>query len=135
MSLKRGGVQEDFVGHRNGGNARRALGGGTESYGIVCPSTQAENSTPIRHLDLRLVHYFLVLAEELQFRRAAARLHLSQPGLSRAIQSLERAIGVELVHRPSQPVSLTIAGQLMVAHGRELLACEFVTLQAVTAAA
>lgn len=54
---------------------------------------------------------FLVLAEELHFGRAAARLHISQPPLSRHIQSLENAVGVTLVKREGGKIDLTPAGE------------------------
>ena len=54
---------------------------------------------------------FLVLAEELHFGRAAARLHISQPPLSRHIQSLESAVGVPLLNREGRRVDLTPAGE------------------------
>ncbi len=52
-----------------------------------------------------------MLAEELHFGRAAARLHLGQPSLSQQLQRLERHVGVELVQRSSHHVRLTAAGQ------------------------
>ena len=62
-------------------------------------------------MELRHIHSFLVLAEELQFGRAAARLHISQPSLSLQLQQLERRLGVQLVARTSHRVRLTPAGE------------------------
>ncbi len=59
---------------------------------------------------LRQLRYFAVLAEELHFARAASRLGISQPSLSRQIQSLEKIVGATLVERTQRAVSLTPAG-------------------------
>ncbi|MGH3461196.1 MAG: LysR family transcriptional regulator [Kribbellaceae bacterium] len=73
-------------------------------------------------VDLRLLRYFLVLAEELHFTRAAERLYLSQPALSNQIRRLERVLGLELFERTSRGVSLTAAGDAFVPRAREALA-------------
>ncbi|WP_414945192.1 LysR family transcriptional regulator [Amycolatopsis sp. cmx-11-32] len=65
-----------------------------------------DRSAPTVH-QLRM---FLVLAEELHFGRAAARLYMSQPALSRQLSALERRLGVELVSRTSRSTSITAAG-------------------------
>jgi DNA-binding transcriptional LysR family regulator len=62
-------------------------------------------------MNLQQFRYFVVLGEELHFRRAAERLHLSQPALTRSIQQLEHAVGLELVKRDNRNVSLTPAGE------------------------
>ncbi|MDA0136495.1 LysR family transcriptional regulator [Solirubrobacter deserti] len=71
--------------------------------------------------DLRQLRYFLAVAEELNFTRAAARLHIAQPPLSAAIRQLEEQLGVTLLHRSSRQVELTAAGALLLERGRELL--------------
>jgi hypothetical protein len=71
--------------------------------------------------DLRHVRYFLAVAEELNFTRAAERLHIAQPPLSAAIRQLEEQLGVALLHRTSRQVVLTPAGRLLTELGRDLL--------------
>lgn len=64
-----------------------------------------------RSIDIRQLRYFLVVAEELNFRRAAERLHLTQPPLSRQIAALEQALGVALLDRAGPGTRLTPAGE------------------------
>ncbi|HYG70255.1 MAG TPA: LysR family transcriptional regulator, partial [Anaeromyxobacteraceae bacterium] len=64
-------------------------------------------------MDLRELHAFLIVASELNFRRAAERLHMSQPPLSRLIAGLERDLRVRLLERNTRSVSLTPAGRLL----------------------
>jgi len=73
-------------------------------------------------LDLRLVRYVVILAEELNFARAAARLQIAQQTLSAQISSLERRLGVRLFLRDRRHVEITAAGSLFVLRGRVLLA-------------
>ena len=61
-------------------------------------------------LDLFQLRCFAAVADELHFGRAAARLHMTQPPLSRQIQLLEHAVGVQLLERTSRRVRLTAAG-------------------------
>ncbi|WP_405641011.1 LysR family transcriptional regulator [Streptomyces uncialis] len=74
------------------------------------------------NLDLRLVRYAVVLAEELHFARAADRLHIAQQTLSAQINSLETRLGTTLFVRDKRHVALTANGELFVRRGRELLA-------------
>ena len=72
-------------------------------------------------MDLRLLRYFVAIAEERHFGRAAARLHMSQPPLSRAIKQLEADLGAVLLHRSPTGVTLTAAGDLLYDEARTLL--------------
>ncbi|MGN6167065.1 MAG: LysR family transcriptional regulator [Solirubrobacteraceae bacterium] len=71
--------------------------------------------------DLRLIRYFVAVAEEGNVTRAAERLHISQPSLSTAMQQLESQLGVELVVRVGRRIEITPAGELLRERGRELL--------------
>jgi DNA-binding transcriptional LysR family regulator len=73
-------------------------------------------------IDLRLLRYFVAVAEELHFGRAADRLHMSQSPLSRAIRELEREIGVVLFVRTTRRVELTPAGAALLERSRRALA-------------
>jgi DNA-binding transcriptional LysR family regulator len=73
-------------------------------------------------LELRRLRYFVVLAEELNFTRAAARLHIAQPALSQQIQRLEQEIGAELILRRGGGCVLTEIGRMVDAEARDLSA-------------
>ena len=62
-------------------------------------------------MDFRHFKYFVAVAEERSFTRAAVRLHISQPPLSRQIQQLEDELGMQLLERDARPLQLTMAGQ------------------------
>jgi DNA-binding transcriptional LysR family regulator len=73
-------------------------------------------------MELRHLRYFVALAEERNFTRAAERLHIAQPPLSRQIQQLEEILGVVLIVRGSRPLELTEAGRFFYSHAVQLLA-------------
>jgi DNA-binding transcriptional LysR family regulator len=72
-------------------------------------------------LGLRRLRYFLTVADEQNFTRAAERLHVAQPALSRQVRLLEEDLGVELMRRTTHTFELTDAGAYLVEHGRPLL--------------
>jgi DNA-binding transcriptional LysR family regulator len=73
-------------------------------------------------MELRQLRYLVALAEERNFTRAAAREHIAQPALSQQIRRLEEETGVGLVERSTRRVSLTDAGDALVARARRILA-------------
>jgi acetyl esterase/lipase len=82
----------------------------------VIPLPQAPDAIELRHL-----RAFVAVADELNFGRAAARLYLSQPALSRQISGLERLVGCELLRRSTHRVELTLAGEALLGRARDLL--------------
>jgi DNA-binding transcriptional LysR family regulator len=72
-------------------------------------------------VETRELRYFLAVAEELHFGRAAQRLGIAQPPLSRAIRRLEHRMGVALLERTSRSTRLTAAGEVLLAEGRTAL--------------
>jgi DNA-binding transcriptional LysR family regulator len=75
----------------------------------------------MEYLDLRRLRYFVGVAEELHFGRAARRLNLSQPSLSIQVRALERDIGTPLLVRTQRRVELTEAGRVLLDDGRRLI--------------
>ncbi|MGI5438929.1 LysR family transcriptional regulator [Streptomyces shenzhenensis] len=86
-------------------------------------------------LDLRKVRYFTAVAEQLHFGRAAERLHITQPVLSRQIRALEKDLDAPLFERDSHGVTLTPAGRQLLDDARQLLAAADATRRRVRRAA
>ena len=72
-------------------------------------------------MELRHLRYFVAVAEERNFTRAAERLHIAQPPLSRQIQQLEEELGLRLLDRGERPLQLTEAGRFFYDQARNLL--------------
>jgi DNA-binding transcriptional LysR family regulator len=72
-------------------------------------------------IELRQLEYFIAVAEELHFGRAAARVHVTQPALSEQVRQMEESIGVPLLMRTTRSVRLTGPGRLFLMHARLIL--------------
>ncbi len=86
-------------------------------------------------MELRLLRYFVAVAEELHFGRAAQRLHIEVSPLSRAIKDLEYSLGARLFERTTRSTRITWAGQVLLEDARRLLASAKETKRNVAAAA
>jgi DNA-binding transcriptional LysR family regulator len=82
-------------------------------------------------MDLRQLEYFVAVAEEQNFTRAAERVHISQSGVSAQIRQLEREVGAELFDRSARTATLTVAGKAALEHARAALAAAGAVSQAV----
>jgi epsilon-lactone hydrolase len=87
-----------------------------DDRGSLLAFPQAPDAIEVRHL-----RAFVAVAEELNFGRAAERLHLSQPALSRQVRALERLVGCELLRRSTHRVELTLAGDALLDRARRLI--------------
>ena len=72
-------------------------------------------------MEIRHLRYFVTVARERNFTRAAEKLHIAQPPLSRQIQQLEEEVGMVLFDRDSRPLRLTKAGRLLYEHAAQVL--------------
>ncbi len=82
-------------------------------------------------MELRQLEYFVAVAEERNFTRAAERVHISQSGVSAQIRQLERELGAELFDRSARTATLTVAGKVALEHARAALAAAGALGQAV----
>src|ERR1700745_3482776 len=82
-----------------------------------CPALHEGRTT----VELRHLRYFVAVAEELHFRRAADRLHVAQPAVSEQVRKLEAELGVTLLNRSHHRVSLTDAGSAMLVEAHRVL--------------
>ena len=82
-------------------------------------------------MELRQLEYFVAVAEERNFTRAAERVHISQSGVSAQIRQLERELGAELFDRSARTATLTVAGKAALEHARAALAAAGAVGQAV----
>ena len=85
------------------------------------PRLSHDVSCTINRVELRQLTYFVAVAEELHFGRAAERLHLASPSLSQQISNLERELGTQLLIRDRRHVELTPAGSQFLTDAREVL--------------
>ena len=82
-------------------------------------------------MELRQLEYFVAVAEEANFTRAAERVHISQSGISAQIRQLERELGSELFDRSSRVARLTVAGEAALTHAKAALAAARAAAEAV----
>lgn len=94
----------------------------TPDNSTAAPPTGAGRAATRPAIELRHLRYFLMVSEELHFRRAAERLYMAQPPLSQAIRRLEDELGTQLLVRTSRTVVLTEAGRVFAGETRKLLA-------------
>src|SRR5260370_20736438 len=80
-----------------------------------------DSTSPVVDLDLRLVGYFVAVAEHRHFGRAATALRVAQPSLSRQIRRLEHQLGVRLLDRTPKGTQLTEAGEVFLPRAKSLL--------------
>src|SRR5262245_48421970 len=93
-----------------------------EMWNIFDPDCrQSQIETTMKNVRLRHLRYVIALAEELHFGRAATRLKISQPLLSRNIHQIEQELGVSLFSRTSRQIRLTEAGERFVNEARKAL--------------
>lgn len=88
---------------------------------LLC-TTSCERAN-VRWVSLTQIEYFVAVAEEQNLTRAAIRLHVSQPPLTRHIRSLEAELGVPLFARTAKGMALLPAGEVFLQHARQIIGC------------
>jgi len=102
---------------------QRAIGGFSRNVvsAIATPIPSGGRSERKATVELRHLRYFVAVAEELHFSRAAERLHVAQPAVSEQVRKLELEVGVRLLNRGKGTVSLTESGAVLLAEARRVL--------------
>jgi len=116
--------------------ASRSVIGGVEPAEPVTPKgpyALPDVVTGPGGVDLRLLRYFVAVAEELHFGEAARRLRIAQPALSSAVKVLETRLGVTLLRRTTRRVELTAVGEVLLDRSRRLLEAHTALLQEMAA--
>jgi DNA-binding transcriptional LysR family regulator len=95
---------------------------GIRSHRRVCQvSVFSRSDFPLHEISVRRLNHIVALAEEGSFARAAERVHLSQPALSRSVQAIEEELGLRLFDRATRGVAVTQAGKLIIERARRVL--------------
>src|SRR5205085_3991040 len=89
--------------------------------GTACWRPESATATSKVQIELRHLRYFLAVADELNFSRAAKSLHIAQPALSSQIRAFETQLGCRLFERTTRRVELTPSGEMLLEDAREIV--------------